>query len=130
MGLSALLHNPSLFTLKKVGIVVSGGNIDARLVSSIIIRGQIYEGRLTLLRIEVNDVPSILEKISGIIAGHQGNIIEVKHQRLIYEIPIKMAELEIMVETRGNNHIASIIKELEIAGFAVSKVLGLKGLSR
>ena len=91
-----------------------------------------HEGRLTLLRIEIHDVPGVLEKIAGIIAHHQGNIIEVKHQRLIYEIPIKMAELEIMVETRGKDHIDSLIKELEASGFSVSKMtgsLGLNGLS-
>lgn len=120
-GLSALLHSPSFFKGKKVGIVVSGGNIDARIVSAIMLRGQIHEGHLNLLRIKITDVPGILEQISGIIAKHQGNIVEVKHERLIYEIPIRMAELDIMVETRGIEHINLIIKDLKVAGFDVSK---------
>jgi threonine dehydratase len=85
------------------------------------LRGQIHEGHLNLLRIKITDVPGILEQISGIIAKHQGNIVEVKHERLIYEIPIRMAELDIMVETRGIEHINLIIKDLKVAGFDVSK---------
>jgi len=121
VGLAALLTSPSKFLHKKIGIVVSGGNIDARLVSSIIIRGQINEGRFNLLRIKVNDVPGMLAQISRIIGDGQGNIIEVKHERLVYEIPIKMAELDIMVETRNKEHINSIIHNLEVAGFIVNK---------
>ncbi len=119
-GLAALVRNPSLFSKKKVGIVVSGGNIDARLISAIMMRGQIHEGRVTILRIEVRDTPGVLAQISKIIADHQGNILEVHHQRLVYEIPIKMAELDIMVEARGKDHMTMIIKALEAAGFSVS----------
>jgi len=131
-GLAALLHNPDLFTDKKVGIVVSGGNIDARLISAIIMRGEIHSGYLTLLRIKVNDTPGVLEQIAGIIARHQSNILEVKHERFFYEIPIKMAELDIMIETRGKEHIDSILQDLESHGFLVSKFengLDLNGLS-
>ncbi len=123
-GLSALLHNSSLFKGKKVGIVVSGGNIDARIVSAIMMRGQIHEGYLTHLRLKVDDVPGVLERVTGIIAHHQSNIIDVKHQRLFYEIPIKMAELDIMIETRGVAHTDLIIRNLESAGFSVSHVMG------
>jgi len=124
VGLAALLHDPSLFAKKKIGIVVSGGNIDARLLSAIMMRGQIHEGRFTLLRIDVRDIPGVLAEISRIIADHQGNILEVHHQRLIYEIPIKMAELDIMVEARGKDHMAVIIKALEAAGFSVRMLTG------
>jgi len=120
VGLSALLHTPSLFKGKKVGIVVSGGNIDARIVSAIMMRGQIHEGYLTHLRLKVVDLPGVLERVTGIIARHQSNIIDVKHQRLFYEIPIKMAELDIMIETRGAAHTNLIIRDLESAGFSVS----------
>jgi threonine dehydratase len=121
-GLAGLLHNPSLFKHKNVGIVVSGGNIDPRLVSAIMMRGQFLEGLLNLLKIEVPDVPGVLARVASIIGNHQANILEVKHQRLIYEIPIKMAELDIMVETRGKEHMEDIIKDLETAGFRVSQI--------
>jgi len=123
-GLAALLHNSALFKGKKVGLVVSGGNIDARLVSAIMLRGQIHEGYLTHLRLKVADIPGVLEKVTGIIARHQSNIIEVIHQRLFYEIPIKMAELDIMIETRGTAHTDLIVKDLEAAGFTVSHLIG------
>lgn len=121
-GLAGLLHAPSLFTHKNVGIVVSGGNIDARLVSAIMMRGELHEGHLSLLQIKIQDVPGVLARIAGIIARHQANILEVKHQRLSYEIPIKMAKLDIMVETRGVEHVQSIIKGLEDSGFMVNQL--------
>lgn len=122
VGLSALLHSPSLFKGKKIGIMVSGGNIDARVVSAILLRGQIHNGHLSLLRIKIMDVPGVLERVAGIISKHKGNIIEVKHERFIYEIPIRMAELHIMIETRGSAHIDMIFEDLEAIGFEVSKV--------
>lgn len=116
-GIAALLHNLADFKRKNVGIIITGGNIDGRILSSVMVRGQLREGSLTLLRLDVEDVPGILEKIAGAIAKHQGNILEVKHQRLLYEIPIKMAEIEIMLETRGKSHLERIIKELKLLGF-------------
>lgn len=116
-GIAALLHNSAHFKRKNVGIIITGGNIDGRILSSVMVRGQLREGSLTLLRLDVEDVPGILEKIAGAIAKHQGNILEVKHQRLLYEIPIKMAEIEIMLETRGKSHLERIIKELKLLGF-------------
>lgn len=131
-GLAGLLHTPSLFKHKKVGIVITGGNIEPRLVSAIMMRGKVREGVLTLLRIKIHDVPGVLSRVAGIIANYQGNILEVKHQRLFYEIPIKMAELDIMVETRGVEHMEAIISDLETAGFTVSQFAGsfdVNGLS-
>ncbi|MDI9640563.1 threonine ammonia-lyase [Geitlerinema splendidum] len=116
-GIAALLHNSAPFKGKNVGIIITGGNIDGRILSSLMVRGQLREGSLTLLRLDVEDVPGVLEKIAGAIARHQGNILEVKHQRLLYEIPIKMAEIEIMLETRGKSHLERITRELKSLGF-------------
>lgn len=121
-GLAGFLHAPDLFAHKVVGIVASGGNIEARLLSSIMMRGKIRDGFLTYLRIEVSDVPGSLAHVTQIIANCQGNIIDVKHQRFFYEIPIKMADLDIMVETRGNDHMDTIVKALEAADFKVHKL--------
>lgn len=116
-GIAALLHNSTPFKRKNVGIIITGGNIDGRILSSLMVRGQLREGSLTLLRLDVEDVPGVLEKIAGAIARHQGNILEVKHQRLLYEVPIKMAEIEIMLETRGKSHLERIMRELKSLGF-------------
>ncbi|MBX9620859.1 MAG: threonine ammonia-lyase [Alphaproteobacteria bacterium] len=118
-GIAALLHNSAPFKRKNVGIIITGGNIGGRILSSLMVRGQLREGSLTLLRLDVEDIPGVLEKIAGAIARHQGNILEVKHQRLLYEIPIKMAEIEIMLETRGKSHLERIMRELKSLGFTV-----------
>lgn len=125
VGLAALLNPSSAFTQKKVGLIVTGGNIDSRLISAIMMRGQIREGRLAMLRIKINDVPGVLEQIARVITRQQGNILEVKHQRLLYEIPIKMAELHITVQTRGKEYMDEIVKDLEALGFAVDQVAGI-----
>lgn len=116
-GIAALLHNSAPFKRKNVGIIITGGNIDGRILSSLMVRGQLREESLTLLRLDVEDVPGVLEKIAGAIARHQGNILEVKHQRLLYEIPIKMAEIEVMLETRGKSHLERIMRELKSLDF-------------
>ncbi|MBX9786469.1 MAG: threonine ammonia-lyase [Alphaproteobacteria bacterium] len=116
-GIAALLHNSAPFKKKNVGIIITGGNIDGRILSSLMVRGQLREGSLTLVRLDVEDIPGVLEKIAGAIAKHHGNILEVKHQRLLYEVPIKMAEIEIMLETRGKSHLERIMRELNSLGF-------------
>lgn len=123
VGLAGVLHNPTLFARKSVGIVISGGNIEARLLSAIMMRGKIREGFLNFLRIEAPDIPGALARITQIIADCQGNIIDVKHQRFFYEIPIKMADIDIMVETRGREHLAFIVKALESAGLKVIQLV-------
>ncbi|EKE09159.1 MAG: hypothetical protein ACD_16C00209G0006 [uncultured bacterium] len=121
-GVAALFHNSSLFKKKTVGIIITGGNIDGRILSSIMMRGQLREGSLTLLRLDVNDVPGVLEKIARAIAKHQGNILEVKHQRLLYEIPIKMAEIDIMIETQDKEQVNTIMRDLKSEGFSVRQL--------
>jgi threonine dehydratase len=127
-GLAGFLHAPTLFNHKQVGIVVSGGNIEGRLLSAIMMRRKIRDGLLAFLRIEIPDMPGELSHVTQIIANFQGNIIDVKHQRLFYEIPIKMADVDIMVETFGTDHTNSIINALETAGYKVNKLSG-KALS-
>lgn len=122
VGLSALMSFPKLFKKQKVATVVCGGNIDPRMISSILIRGQVRHGRLVYLQLKVEDIPGTLENVAAIIAHHQGNVLEVKHQRLLHEIPIKMAELDIVVETRGFEHINLITHSLQKAGFAVQQL--------
>lgn len=115
--LAALLSESGRFAGLKTGLVVSGGNADSRLLSSILMRGLVREGRLVRLRIEITDSPGTLAKISGLIGDCGGNIVEVYHQRLFYDIPVKMAEVDVVVETLDEQHVRTLIRTLKESGF-------------
>ncbi len=116
-GLAALLAHPELFRGRKVGLVVSGGNIDARVLASILMRGLARAGKLARFRIEISDEPGLLSRVTGLIGGCNGNIIEVTHQRLYYDVPVTMAELDVVVETRNRGHVTEILAALAQAGY-------------
>jgi len=123
-SLAAVLANRDRFEGRKVGLVVSGGNIDSRLLSTILMRGLIREGRLVRIRIEISDAPGVLSKVSGLIGESGGNIVEVFHQRLFYDVPVKQAGVEVVLETMNANHVNEIIEKLEQAGFPVQQLVG------
>lgn len=116
-GLAAVLAAPERFRGRRVGIVICGGNIDARLLASVLMRGLVREGRLVRLRAELPDMPGALSRISGIIGGHAGNIVEVHHQRLFHDTSVKRAELDVVVETQNRHHAEVLIAALNAAGF-------------
>jgi threonine dehydratase len=116
-GLAAVLASPERFAGRRVGIVICGGNIDARLLASILMRGLVREGRLVRLRAELPDVPGALSRISGIIGKHAGNIVEVHHQRLFHDTSVKRAELDVVIETQNRRHVEVLIAALNVAGF-------------
>ncbi len=118
--LAALLRYPDMFKGKKVGLIVSGGNIDTRLLASILMRGLVRDGRISRLRIELPDVPGALSIISTIIGNQGGNIIDVSHHRLFTDLPAKETYSNISLETRDAQHLQSILDELREAGFVVS----------
>jgi len=126
-GLAALATYPELFAGKQVGVVICGGNIDSRMLSSVLMRGLVRGGRLVSLRIKLTDTPGLLAKVSGLIGGCGGNIVEVYHQRMFYDVPIKQADLDVVVETRDRGHVNLILKSLEDAGFP-SRILGARSL--
>jgi len=123
-GLAAILAEPARFSGQRVGIVVSGGNVDVRLLASILMRGLVREGRLVRLRAELPDVPGALSRISGIIGKHAGNIVEVHHQRLFHDTSVKRAELDVVVETQNRRHVEVLIAALNAAGFPTRLLLG------
>jgi threonine dehydratase len=108
---------PDLFRNRKVVLVLSGGNIDTRLLSSVLTRSLIREKRLTSIRIIGNDQPGLLAKVSTVIGDNGGNIIEVNHNRLALDVPAKGAEFDITIETRDSRHTQEIIDALTRAGF-------------
>ena len=109
-GLAALVEHPARFRGRKVGIVLTGGNIDPRVLATILLRGLVRNGRLARLRVEISDVPGALGKVSSIVGTAGGNIVEVAHQRLFSDVSIKSAILELAVETRDRVHATELTR--------------------
>ena len=116
-GLAALTAEPERFRGRRVGIVLTGGNIDARLLASLLMRGLVRGGRLVRLRAELPDLPGVLSRVAGIIGGLGGNIVEVHHQRLFHNSSVKRAELDLVIETQNRRHVGAIIDAMVAAGF-------------
>jgi threonine dehydratase len=115
-GIAAILSGTELFKGKRVGTIVCGGNIDSRILSSLLMRGLVHEGRLVRLKIEINDNPGILGHLSQIIGKAGGNIFEISHQRFFNKTMIKMAFVDAVIETRDANHAQQICKALIVGG--------------
>jgi threonine dehydratase len=122
-GVAAVLAAPERFRGRRVGIVITGGNMDARLLASILMRGLVREGRLVRLRCELPDVPGALSRLSGVVGKHAGNIVEVHHQRLFHDTSVKRAELDVVVETQNRRHVEVLIAALVAAGFPTQLLL-------
>ncbi len=116
-SLAALLAYPGKFRNEKVGLVLCGGNIDTRLLASVLTRELIRERRMTSFRIIGDDRPGLLATVSAVIGGAGGNIIEVAHNRLSLDVPAKGAEFDIMVETRDSRHTDEITEALREHGY-------------
>lgn len=116
-SLAALLAAPEKFKGQKVGIVLSGGNIDTRLLASVLERSLVREGRIAILRFIGDDRPGILANIARIIGDGGANILQVEHRRMKLDAPAKGVEFDIEIETRDAYHTADIIKALKAAGF-------------
>jgi threonine dehydratase len=121
-GLAAILANPAVFAGKRVGIVVSGGNIDSRLLASILMRGMARDGRIARVRVEITDAPGTLAKVAGCIAEAGGNIVEIYHQRLFADVPVKRADLDAVIETRDRAHLLEIMDRLRASGLTVRQL--------
>jgi threonine dehydratase len=106
------------FAGRKVGLVITGGNIDVRLLSWVLTRGLVRDGRIVRLRIDIIDRPGVLAQVAKLIGDSGGNIIEVYHQRLFYDVPAKEAEVDAVVETRNEKHVDEIVANLRGGGFA------------
>ncbi len=112
-GVAALLAHPARFAGRRVGIPVCGGNIDARILANVLLRGMLRDGRLLRLSLDIPDRPGVLADICGIIGASGGNIIEVIHQRLFDAPSAQTAELELMIEARNQTHADAIAGALK-----------------
>ena len=115
-GLAALLRHPEQFKGKKVGLVLSGGNIDPLLLAAIIERGMVRSGRLARIRVSARDVPGVLAQITATVAGAGANIEEVHHQRAFTMLAAQNVEIEFVLQTRNQPHVEQVLQALRAAG--------------
>ena len=117
VGLAALLRHPDRFRGKKVGLVLCGGNIDPLLLAAIIERGMVRAGRLARVRVSSRDVPGMLARITTTVAEAGANIDEVHHQRAFTMLAAQNVEIELVLQTRGREHLAAVLAALRQSGF-------------
>jgi len=122
-AVAALISHKFEFDGKKVAAVVCGVNIDVTLLSRIIERGLVKDGRLVRLRVHLGDFPGALHRLTSILAQHRANIVETDYDRAYHGVNLGETAIEITMETRGPDHIAEIISALGAAGYAQERVL-------
>ncbi len=121
-GLAAILSEPKRFSGKRVGLVLSGGNIDPRVAASIMVRELEREDRIVSYRISIQDRPGTLGAIATLLGSLGANILEVDHRRLFLDMPAKGARLDVTVETRDRAHAEAIEQAIKAEGFAVHRI--------
>ena len=124
-GLAVIKKNIDHYRGKKTGLVICGGNIDSRLLSTLILRGLVRDGRITRLTFEIDDTPGQLSEISRIIGEAGANVIEVIHQRMMQTVALKQAELEVVIEARDQGHVREIVEALRSGGFRLRTDSGI-----
>ena len=122
-AIAALLNHKLQLAGKKIAVLVCGGNIDVTLLSRIIERGLVKDGRLVRLRVHLPDYPGALHKLTGILAQHRANIVETSYDRAYYGVNLGDTAIDITMETRGPDHIAELLSALGAAGYAHERVL-------
>jgi len=121
-GLAAMLAHPERFRGRTVGIVLTGGNIDTRLLANVLLRDLARSGRLARLRIRLQDRPGALFHVARIFDEEQVNIIEVYHQRVFTSLPAKGLIADIECETRDKAHLDRLMKSLAREGYEVAPI--------
>jgi threonine dehydratase len=119
-GLAALLEHGARFAGKRVGIPLCGGNIDSRLLSAVLMRGLVRDGRLVRLRVTMPDISGSLARTAALIGEAGGNIVEVQHQRVFGTASVKSPEVEFVVETRDREHTQALVAHLHAHGAKVT----------
>lgn len=121
-GLAALLSSPKRFAGRRVGLVLCGGNIDQRLLSTVLMRDLVRQGRMARLRILIPDSPGELSRVTAIIGDGGGNIVEVGHQRTFAHVPAKVATADFTIETRDAQQMTEIRDRMVAAGYEAELV--------
>jgi threonine dehydratase len=121
-SLAALFAESDSFRGRKVCLYVSGGNIDSRMLASVVVRGLEREGKITALRLTITDRPGVLGRVATILGNCGVNILEVFHHRMLLDVPAKGATLDLRIETRDKAHALQAIAKLEAEGFHVTRI--------
>lgn len=116
-GLAAVLKHRDRFRGRRVGLVLSGGNIDPLMLAGIIERAMVRTGRLARLVVEMRDLPGALAQVTSCLGDLNANIEEISHQRAFTNLPVKAVEVEFVLETRGHEHVREIVEALGRIGF-------------
>ena len=119
---AAVLNKKTSNHGKKLGVLISAGNIDVSLLSLIIERGLVKDGRLVRLRIHLPDHPGALQRLSGVIADQKANIVETNYDRAYYGVVLGDTVIDITMETRGPEHVAELTAALDAAGYPFERV--------
>jgi len=122
VGLAALLKHRARFAGRKVGLVLSGGNIEPLVLAEIIQRGMVKSGRLSRLRVDVRDVPGALANVAALLGKLGANIDEVQHQRAFTTLSVERAQIDVVVHTRGAAHIEEILAAMRAEGYHAERV--------
>ncbi len=122
VGVAAIKENKKFFYNKKVGTIICGGNIDGRIFAGVLNKQLSRDGKLARIRIDITDEPGMLARIATLISKSGGNIIEILHQRMFHDVPVKKAKIDAVIEAQNANNITGIIKGLEKAGFVVARL--------
>ena len=123
-GLAALLLHRDLFAGRRVGLILSGANLDTGLLASVILRARFQEGLVARVRVQIGDSPGSLSDISSLLAQHYANVVDVSHHRAFSGVPAKCAELDFTIEMRHPRDIYSIIDDLREATFETTILAG------
>lgn len=115
-GLAAMLAKPGRFSGKKVGLILCGGNIDPRILASIMVRELERDSRIICFRLTIPDRPGVLGQIASRLGELGANILEVAHRRLFLDVPAKGAKLDVTIETRDGAHAQEIIAAMDADG--------------
>jgi threonine dehydratase len=122
-AIAALINRKIEIAGKNIAVLVCGGNMDVTLLSRIIERGLVKDGRLVRLRVHLPDYPGALHRLTGILADHRANIVETSYDRAYYGVNLGETAIDITMETRGPDQIAELLVALEAAGYSHERVL-------
>ena len=118
-SLAAVMHHRAHFAGKRVGVILSGGNIDMLVLATVVERGLARSRRLVRLRVQLPDRPGALADVTRLLADTGANVIEIHHERAFGRVPLKEAQVEFVISTRGGEHLGEVSEALRGAGYEV-----------